>query len=74
MVDVRGVAHAFEGLLERRDVAAAHVDDGVGAAGHRPGVDDLGDRAEDALQKLTDDKVKELDAILKNKEAEILEV
>ena len=31
-------------------------------------------RAEDALQKLTDDKVKELDAILKNKEAEILEV
>ena len=31
-------------------------------------------RGEDALQKLTDDKVKELDAILKNKEAEILEV
>ena len=31
-------------------------------------------RAEEALQKLTDDKVKELDAILKNKEAEILEV
>jgi ribosome recycling factor len=31
-------------------------------------------RAEDALQKLTDDKVKELDALLKSKEAEILEV
>jgi ribosome recycling factor len=31
-------------------------------------------RAEEALQKLTDDKVKELEAILKNKEAEILEV
>jgi ribosome recycling factor len=31
-------------------------------------------RAEDALQKLTDDKVKELDALLKGKEAEILEV
>src|SRR3954447_22245095 len=31
-------------------------------------------RAEEALQKLTDDKVKELDALLKGKEAEILEV
>jgi ribosome recycling factor len=31
-------------------------------------------RAEDALQKLTDEKVKELDALLKGKEAEILEV
>jgi ribosome recycling factor len=31
-------------------------------------------RAEDALQKLTDDTVKELDAILKAKEEEILEV
>ena len=31
-------------------------------------------RAEDALQKLTDDKVKELEGLLKAKEAEILEV
>ena len=31
-------------------------------------------RAEEALQKLTDDKVKELDALLRGKEAEILEV
>jgi ribosome recycling factor len=31
-------------------------------------------RAEEALQKLTDEKVKELDAILKAKEEEILEV
>jgi ribosome recycling factor len=31
-------------------------------------------RAEDALQKLTDEKVKELDSLLKGKEAEILEV
>jgi ribosome recycling factor len=31
-------------------------------------------RGEDALQKLTDDKVKELDALLRGKEAEILEV
>src|SRR5246500_702009 len=31
-------------------------------------------RAEEARQKLTDDKVKELDALLKGKEAEILEV
>jgi ribosome recycling factor len=31
-------------------------------------------RAEEALQKLTDDKVKELDSLLKTKEAEILEV
>ncbi len=31
-------------------------------------------RAEESLQKLTDDKVKELDALLKGKEAEILEV
>jgi ribosome recycling factor len=31
-------------------------------------------RAEEALQKLTDEKVKELDALLKGKEAEILEV
>jgi ribosome recycling factor len=31
-------------------------------------------RAEETLQKLTDDKVKELDALLKGKEAEILEV
>jgi ribosome recycling factor len=31
-------------------------------------------RAEEALQKLTDDKVKELEALLRGKEAEILEV
>jgi ribosome recycling factor len=31
-------------------------------------------RAEEALQKLTDEKVQELDAMLKGKEAEILEV
>ena len=31
-------------------------------------------RAEDALQKLTDEKVKELDALVKGKEEEILEV
>jgi ribosome recycling factor len=31
-------------------------------------------RAEEALQKLTDEKVKELDALLKSKEEEILEV
>jgi ribosome recycling factor len=31
-------------------------------------------RAEDALQKLTDDKIKELDSLLKGKEEEILEV
>ena len=31
-------------------------------------------RAEEALQKLTNDKVNELDALLKNKEAEITEV
>ena len=31
-------------------------------------------RAEEALQKLTDEKVKELDAVLKAKEEEILEV
>jgi ribosome recycling factor len=31
-------------------------------------------RAEDALQKLTDDKVKELESLLRGKEAEILEV
>ena len=31
-------------------------------------------RAEEALQKLTDEKVKELDGILKAKEEEILEV
>ena len=41
--------------------------------GHRAGADDE-HRAEEALQKLTDDKVKELDALLKGKEAEILEV
>ena len=31
-------------------------------------------RAEEALQKLTDEKIKELDALLKSKEEEILEV
>jgi ribosome recycling factor len=31
-------------------------------------------RAEEALQKLTDEKVSELDAVLKAKEEEILEV
>jgi ribosome recycling factor len=31
-------------------------------------------RAEEALQKLTDEKTKELDALLKSKEEEILEV
>jgi ribosome recycling factor len=41
--------------------------------GGEAGADDE-HRAEEALQKLTDDKVKELDALLKAKEAEILEV
>ena len=31
-------------------------------------------RAEEALQRLTDEKVRELDALLKTKEDEILEV
>ena len=31
-------------------------------------------RAEEALQKLTDEKIKELDALVKSKEDEILEV
>ena len=58
------------------------------AEGHRAGADtvkarlrDAGEagsddehRAEEALQKLTDEKVKELDAVLKAKEEEILEV
>jgi len=58
------------------------------AAGHEAGADtvkarlrDAGEagsddehRAEEALQKLTDEKVKELDAVLKSKEEEILEV
>ena len=47
-------------LKELRDAGEAGADDEK--------------RAEDALQKLTDDKVKELDALLKGKEAEILEV
>jgi len=56
--------------------------------GHRAGADvvkarlrDAGEagaddehRAEDALQKLTDEKVRELDGLLKAKEDEILEV
>ena len=56
--------------------------------GHRAGADvvkarlrDAGEagsddehRAEEALQKLTDEKVKELDALVKAKEEEILEV
>ena len=42
-------------------------------AGHEAGADDE-HRAEEALQKLTDEKVHELDALLKNKEAEITEV
>ena len=41
--------------------------------GHRAGADDE-HRAEEALQKLTDEKVKELDALVKCKEDEILEV
>ena len=47
-------------LKEMRDAGEAGADDEH--------------RAEEALQKLTDDKVKELDALLKGKEAEILEV
>ena len=39
----------------------------------RPGADDE-HRAEEALQKLTDEKVRELDALVKAKEEEILEV
>ena len=56
--------------------------------GHRAGADavkarlrDAGEagsddehRAEDALQKLTDEKIHELDALVKGKEEEILEV
>ena len=41
--------------------------------GHRAGADDE-HRAEEALQKLTDEKVRELDGLLKAKEEEILEV
>lgn len=47
-------------LKEMRDAGEAGADDEH--------------RAEEALQKLTDDKVKELEALLKGKEAEILEV
>jgi ribosome recycling factor len=47
-------------LRELRDAAEAGSDDEH--------------RAEEALQKLTDEKVKELDAVLKAKEEEILEV
>jgi len=47
-------------LKELRDMGEAGADDEH--------------RAEEALQRLTDDKVKELDALLKGKEAEILEV
>jgi ribosome recycling factor len=47
-------------LRELRDAGDGHADDEH--------------RAEDALQKLTDEKVKELDSLLKGKEAEILEV
>jgi len=47
-------------LRELRDAGDAQADDEH--------------RAEDALQKLTDEKVKELDSLLKGKEAEILEV
>ena len=48
------------GLRELRDAGEAGSDDEH--------------RAEEALQRLTDEKVKELDALLKNKEAEITEV
>ena len=41
--------------------------------GHEAGADDE-HRAEEALQKLTNEKVSELDALLKAKEAEITEV
>jgi len=47
-------------LKELKDVGEAGADDEH--------------RAEEALQKLTDEKTKELDALLKGKEAEILEV
>jgi ribosome recycling factor len=50
----------MQDLKELRDAGEAGADDEH--------------RAEEALQKLTDDKVKELDALLKGKEAEILEV
>jgi ribosome recycling factor len=47
-------------LRELRDIGEAGSDDEH--------------RAEEALQRLTDEKVKELDALLKGKEADILEV
>ncbi len=50
----------MQDLRELRDAGEAGADDEH--------------RAEEQLQKLTDEKVKELDAILKAKEAEILEV
>jgi ribosome recycling factor len=50
----------MQDLRELRDAGEAGADDEH--------------RAEEALQKLTDEKVKELDATLKAKEAEILEV
>jgi ribosome recycling factor len=50
----------MQDLRELRDAGEAGADDEH--------------RAEEALQKLTDQKVKELDGILKTKEAEILEV
>ena len=60
-VALRNIRRDFmHDLKELRDAGEAGADDEH--------------RAEEALQKLTDDKVKELDALLKGKEAEILEV
>ena len=53
----------------------AIITDGNGRWAQQRGLPVLdGHRAEEALQRLTDEKVKELDALLKGKEEEILEV
>ena len=69
---VRGIAE--EGRIALRNIRRDTMQDlrELRDAGEA-GADDE-HRAEEALQKLTDEKVKELDASLKAKEAEILEV
>ncbi len=52
MVDVGSKPKPLEGDLETGDVARTHVNYRVGASADRTGIDDLGDRREDAAQFL----------------------
>ena len=55
MIHVRGLANLLEGVLERSNVAAAHMNDGVGTSRDRSRVNNVGYRLQKPAQFLGSD-------------------